>query len=52
MFSFLRNEEEKKMKRVSTEKMAEIIERHGQWVRGADLSEADMTGTDLRWANR
>ena len=41
-----------KMKRVSTEKLAKIIARHGKWLRGADGGErANLAGADMELAN-
>ena len=40
------------MKRVSTEKLAKIIARHGKWLRGADGGErANLAGADMELAN-
>ena len=48
--------------KISAEKLQEIIESHGRWLRnaeggeradlrGADLSDADLSGADLRSAD-
>ena len=40
------------MKKVSNEELAEILEKHGRWLRGEKGGAwADLSGVDLRWAD-
>ena len=40
------------MKKVSKDELAEILEKHGRWLRGEKGGAwADLSGVDLRWAD-